>query len=464
MTPRTHNPTAVRAAGAHLRRGVLVAAAALVAAAGCSPTDVLSVTDPDIVNPGDVQSTAGANAIRLGALARLNAATSGDESLFLLGGLFADEWINGDSFAARWDIDRRSMTQENSFVLPANRVLHRARIGAQQAIDLLQEFSPDAPAWQIAEMHMVQAYVTNLLAEHFCNGLLFSELEDGREQFGAPVTGDSAFQRALTHADAGLAMTFGNSADDRRVQNALRLTRGRILMNLNRPADAATAVADVPLTFEYVMLHAQTTSSNQVWLLNNNARRYSVSDVEGQNGLNFASAGDPRLPVCAGGDAACRAIGVTNAVRDDLGTPFNVQMLWPTRESPVAVMQGVDARMILAEAQLRGGAPDAALGTLNAARQTVPGLADLALEATPEAQVDQLFREKAFWTFTRGYRTGDLRRLVRQYGRGPETVFPTGEWHKSGTYGSDVAMPIPFQETNNPNLPQGVTTCMNPNA
>jgi len=471
MTPRTQTSSAARAVAAHLRRGVLVAATAVVAAAGCSPTDVLSVTDPDIVNPGDVQSEAGANAVRLGALARLNAATSGDESLFLLGGLFADEWINGDSFAARWDIDRRSMTQENSFILPANRVLHRARIGAQQAVELLQEFAPNAPAWQIAEMHMVQGYATNLLAEHFCNGLLFSELEDGREQFGAPITGDSAFTRALAHVDAGLAITFGNTADDQRVLNALRLTRGRILMNLNRPADAATAVADVPKTFQYVMLHAQTTTSNQIWLFNQNARRYSVGNNEGGNGLNFATAGDPRVPVCVGGDAACRAIGATFTQRDDLGTPYHVQMLWPLRESPVAVMQGVDARMILAEAQLRAGAPDQALATLNDARATigVPGqpplnLAPLTLEATPEAQTDQLFREKAFWTFARGYRTGDLRRLIRQYGRNAESVFPTGEWHKSGTYGTNVSMPIPFQETNNPNLPQGATTCMNPNA
>lgn len=463
MTPRIPTLTSARAGGVRLRRGAL-AAAALLAAAGCSPTDVLSVTDPDIVNPADAQSAAGANAVRLGALARLNAATSGGEGMFLLGGLFADEWINGDSFAARWDIDRRSIQPENNFLTDANRVLHRTRIAAQQALDLLEEFSPNAPAWQRAEMHMVQAYATNLIAEHFCDGMIFSELEDGREQFGGPITADSAFARALAHVDAGLAIALGTTADDARVLNALRLTRGRILMNLDRPADAGAAVAAVPTSFSYVMQHSETASQNQIWVFNNNARRYSVGNVEGLNGLDFATAGDPRVPVCVGGSTACAAVGGTFVRRDDLGQPYFVQMLWGTRESPVAIMQGVDARMIEAEAQLRAGTPDVALATLNAARGTVAGLANLTLAATPAAQEDQLFRERAFWQFTRGYRTGDLRRLIRQYGRAPEAVFPTGEWHKSGTYGSDVTMPIPFHETNNPNLPAAASTCIDRSA
>jgi hypothetical protein len=49
-----------------------------------------------------------------------------------------------------------------------------------------------------------------------------------------------------------------------------------------------------------------------------------------------------------------------------------------------------------------------------------------------------------------GHRLGDLRRLVRQYGRGTETVFPTGAYFKGGAYGTDVTL-VPSQaETNNP--------------
>ncbi len=60
------------------------------------------------------------------------------------------------------------------------------------------------------------------------------------------------------------------------------------------------------------------------------------------------------------------------------------------------------------------------------------------------------FREKAFWTFGRGQRLPDLRRLVRQYERTEDKVFPTGGYFKGGTYGHDVNLPVPSSEQVNP--------------
>ena len=306
------------------------------------------------------------------------------------------------------------------------------------------------------------APVINLIAEHYCDGLTFSRVVDGREEYGSPMTTTQAFERALGHADAGLALTFGTTANDARVRAALQVVRGRILVNLNRLPEAAAAVAAVPNGFRYLMRHSQTSQDNAFWAFNNNARRYSVSTGEGTNGLNYATAADPRVPVCLGGDAACRAIGVTQTRRDDQSTPLYVQMLWPARDSSVAILSGVDARMIEAEAQLASGDTATSLATLNAARATVSGLAALTDAGNRAARVDQLFRERAFWTFGRGYRVGDLRRLIRQYQRAANTAFPVGTWHKGGNYGTDVNFPIPLAEANNPNVPQG-QTCMNRN-
>jgi len=47
----------------------------------------------------------------------------------------------------------------------------------------------------------------------------------------------------------------------------------------------------------------------------------------------------------------------------------------------------------------------------------VAELAALTDPGTAEARVDLLFRERAFWFFLTGHRQGDLRRLIRQYGR-----------------------------------------------
>lgn len=458
MKPCTSFRTASSWLRTSARGAIFTALAASALPMTACTSDLLTVEDPDIINPSNVQSQAGADAVRLGALARLNAATSGGE-MFLLGGLFADEWINGDSFIARQEIDQRVITPQNNFLTDANRALHRARLASEQAVQLLTQYNPSAPGWQAAEMHFVQAYVVNLLAEHFCSGLVFSTVVEGREQYGSPITTTAAFERALGHANDGLAAVTGTTAADLRVRHALQVTRGRVLMNLNRPADAAAAVAGVPTSSRYQMLHSQTTQSNQIWLLNNNARRYSVGNNEGGNGLNFATAGDPRVPVCVGGTTACAAVGGTNARRDDLGQPYHVQMIWPTRESPVTIVGGVEARLIEAEAQLRAGNAVGALTTLNALRAAtgagsggVAGLAPLTDAGTADARINQLFRERAFWLFGRGHRVGDLRRLIRQYNRPANTVFPTGAWHKSGNYGSDVTIPVPLAEQNNPNV------------
>ena len=473
---RLNSSTAARVVRPTWRRATslasLVAAAALLPLAGCTSTgDALAVTDPDIINPSDVQSAAGANALRLGALARLNAATTGGtitttgegtghEGLFLLGGLLADEWENGDSFIARQEVDQRVITRENNFLTSLNRSLHRSRIAAAQAIDLLREFNPTGPAAELAEMYFVQAYVENAIAEHYCNGVVFSDVETGAVDFGDRVTTVEAYGRALAHADSGLALITGSTATDTRMRNALRVTRGRILMNLNRPADAAAAVSGVPSNFRYEMLHSATTNPNQIWSYNNLNRRYSVSNGEGTNGLNFATAGDPRLPTCQGGDAACRTAGVTQTRRDDNSpSRLDVQLLWPARDTPVAIVTGVEARLLEAEAQLRAGNAAGALSTLNALRAPtgagsggVAGLTALTDAGSEAARATQLFRERAFWMFGTGHRLGDLRRLVRQYNRPANTVFPTGSWRANAAYGADVNFPVPQAEENNPNV------------
>ena len=444
-------------------RHVMVLGALALASTACDTTEFLGVEDPDIINPSNVQSAAGANAVRLGALSRLNSASSGGESMLLLGGLFTDEWINGDSFIGRQEVDQRVITVQNSFVTDASRSLHRARLSAQQAIELLSEFAPTAPGWQPAEMYLVQAYIENLAAEHFCNGVVFSSVVDGAEVYGSPITTADAFAKALAHADSGLTLVTGTTNDDNKIRNALKVVRGRILLNLNRAADAALSVTGVPTNFAYNMLHAQTATSNQMWNFNNLSWRYSVGNGEGTNGVNFATAADPRLPVCVGNDAVCKANGVTRTTRDDLTAPLHVQLVWPIRESSVALTSGVEARMIEAEAQLAAQNSAGALATLNAARATVTGLTPLVDAGSAAARLNQLFRERAIWLFGRGYRLGDMRRLVRQYGRTADTVFPVGAWHKGGNYGTDLNFPVPQAELNNPNVPAG-QTCMDRSA
>jgi len=143
--------------------------------------------------------------------------------------------------------------------------------------------------------------------------------------------------------------------------------------------------------------------------------------------------------------------------------------LW-SQTTPVPLVSGLDARLIEAEGLLRAGDYPGMMTILNGLRAAglklgeiqlkTTDLPALATPTTPAAAEQLYFREKAFWTFSRGQRLGDMRRLIRQYGRAANTVFPTGPWHKAGSYGSDVTIPLPLAEQNNPNLPTSASTCI----
>jgi hypothetical protein len=89
---------------------------------------------------------------------------------------------------------------------------------------------------------------------------------------------------------------------------------------------------------------------------------------------------------------------------------------------------------------------------------SLPALADPAVAGTTAAEQFAarralLFQERALWLYSTGHRLGDLRRLVRNYGLPQSSVFPSGPFFRGGgTFGSDVAYPVPFNEENNPSF------------
>jgi len=119
-------------------------------------------------------------------------------------------------------------------------------------------------------------------------------------------------------------------------------------------------------------------------------------------------------------------------------------------DSAVVLASGAEARLIEAEAQLQAGDVAGWLGTLNALRATAvsPALPALSDPGSDAARVDLLFRERAAWLYLTGHRQGDLRRLIRHYGRSQGDVYPTGPYQAAltGVYGGDVDAPIPPEE------------------
>jgi hypothetical protein len=405
---------------------------------------ILEVNDPDIVT--DAGSAAGAVALKNGVILRFNQAMDGSgdapDGFFLLGGLLADEWRSGDTFEQRNTTDFRVVNVTNSFLPTIFRSASRVRNEGAAAIAALRQYSP-TPATNIGQVYALIAFVENQFGEFFCNGIPFSDIVDGNIVFGTAVSYDSAFRRAANHADSALAFVAG--ADSARIKAFAQLIKGRALLNRNQPAAAATAVAAVPTSFQYLSTHSVNSTDNVLWLQGISLRRYVMGDNEGTNGLNFISANDPRVPTFFPTLKNSFDNTLQNVVAPNI---------WVNRTDPVVIASGIEARLIEAEAALRAGDNVGFIAKLNVARATRNDLPPLADPGTQTAREDLLFRERAFWLFSTGHRLGDLRRLIRQYGRNSESIFPTGAWFKGGVYGSDVNFPVPFSENNNPNFTQ----------
>jgi hypothetical protein len=455
----------------------VIATAAVVA--GCNVTDqLLSAPDPDFVPPGATDSPDGADALRLGAMARFRNITAGDngngnESTWLFGGLLADEWGTASTFVQNDQVDERRVGADNSTVTYAFRKLHRVRTAVNQALAMMRKYRETnlTDSTRIAELYLARAFAEMQLASDFCNGIPLSNgtSPDGvlrPEDYGDPLTVDSVFKIAIITADSGMLYAVNTDTQTVNILNALKVTKARALLGINQIAAAGALVAPIPTTFSYNHTFSSTTGSNAIWGQPFSGRRYLVGDsIEGnarnilvRNAIPFFSAKDPRLP-------ATFTIVVRSGKPDTTKSQDGLTLSRTTniygQFTTVTVASGLDARLIEAEAQLAAGNVTGANGMipiLNALRAqrfqigtlltpTMPALSD---PGTPSARLDLLFREKAFWTFSRGQRLGDMRRLIRQYGRAANTVFPEGQHYRGTTYGVDVNLPVPQEELNNP--------------
>ncbi len=448
----------------HLTLKALLAAAFLTLAA-CSTTEILDVEDPDIINPGAVNSPAGADALYAGAIGEFAFSIVGDnggtEGQILVSGSFTDELINSETFPTRLEYELRAIDIRNGTLTGVFRQLQRARVLLEATVPALKQYSP-TPTYRIGEAYALAGLTYVFAGENYCSGVPFSTAFPATV-YGTPLTTAEIFTTAIERFDSAMAyLTATDTATVTRL-NLARVGKGRALLNRGGPGDyaaAAAAVAAVPLSFVYNTSHslASNRQRNGIFAFTFQNERFSVADVEGTNGLNYRTAGDPR--VLSVRDTAGAGVGFDNL------TPQWNPRKYPTGISPTPIANGVEASMIIAENQLVTD-PVAWLATLNFVRDTltfpraqggVAGLAPLADPGTPAGRVDLMFRERVFWMYLTGHRLGDLRRLMRQYGRTEDVVFPTGLGLK-GFYGHDLNLPVPFDEINNPNF----TGCLDRN-
>jgi starch-binding outer membrane protein, SusD/RagB family len=473
----THH-LALRAARRSARRAG-TAGAGILALALAACDGVLDVNDPDVTLPPALFDPSNLPALRATVIGDFALALGGSGfttpgaqvnqiGLVHTSGLMADEFWHSGTFGQNRELDRRQVGNTNSFPEATTRALYRARTSAILGQRSYQQNQPNTAAH--AEMTNYEAFVYSYLAANYCSGVPFSDETDGTFAFGAPQTTQQVNDRALEAFDRAIAIA--TAAGSAAQLNLARVGKARVLLQLNRLADAATVAATVPTAFVYTMEYSSNTTrqNNGVWGNNFGRREIAMASSEGGNGVAFrvgtasgenqVVSADPRTPW-----------SVVRGAADTRSLHF-FQQKYNSQASAITVASGVEARLIQAEAQLNAGASDAYLPTLNELRAGVglPGLSD---PGTPAGRVTQVFDERARWMYGTGTRLGDLRRLVRQYGRTQDQVFPTGTYvrwtfvgtsivpvaRNEGTYGNDVAFPIPFEEQNNPAYRDAGATC-----
>jgi hypothetical protein len=431
-------------------------------AAGCRG-DLLRVSvPPNAIPTSAVHDSAAGEALRAGAIATeaYGAVVTGASittGAYGAGGMMADEFYITVGDQIDIAADTRSVRAGGVTAMDAPYTsLQQARIQSIQAVGVLESIVSTAGSSDVGEMFALAGYAEVLLAEHMCSGIPLGVVTlSGTVTNGDPLPTDSVLGTAIMHFDSASAHAGGSPL----IASLAAVGRGRALLDRGHAADAGAAVASVAPGFIYTF-KAPDVDGQDLYVDLTTGGGINMADSKGTNGLPYISAHDPRLPTMT-------VVGPT-----PVGTVQTAPMRFPNAaagNSELPLADGVEAGLVLAEAALSAHDVNGWLGALNALRANFVALRGpypvdtsyhqlqpLVDPGSDNARVDLMFRERAFWLYGTGHRLGDMRRLLRWYGRDQSQVFPVGAYVNGtasqlrATYGTDVNFPLGPVEQGNP--------------
>lgn len=294
-----------------------------------------------------------------------------------------------------------------------------------------------------AEMLVYEALSTVMLAELYCSGIPLSTVDfEGDYSYSGGLSTEQVYRKSELLIDTAISLVNSNDS----IAFLSYLAKGRILLASGRYEEAEQLVKNIPDGFSFTLprlrlpVQSSTLPRGMSWatLMSNKS---DIANRKGTNGMPYIEGNDPRI---------------RKTVKS---TGYSRPSYVPAELLNLTIVTYLEARLIEAEADL---ATEGSrwLNILNDLRATVPGLIPLedpALSPLPsgkserDVRIDLLFSERAFWLFFSGRRQGDMRRLVRNYNRDIESVYPMGDYPSgSGSYEPYMDIPIPPSERFNP--------------
>jgi len=403
--------------------------AALVAAltlSGCSDS-FYEVRRPNIVDAGTVDPEADAELFSWSAYQNFSEAYGG---LIVYGAWFTNEARVGDTYPTRNDfglrrIDDRNGTHRDEVWIP----LARALSSTEDALATLGGAPGAESSVDVARVALAAGYTVQLMAENFCYGVV--EPLGSRQDEGQMLDhAKTRFQQAISTASA---------AGDNDMANAARVGLARAHLQRGELAEAAQVAKLVPADFVYDVIYVDDASNrtrlgNNVYYFTHARESLNV----GPEWRALADAGDTRIGYFD-----------TGGVAQDAELHLYKQTKYEGYGSPIRLASGLEARYIIAEAELATNL-SGAVELINE-RRAASGQGGTFSSTDQDEVLAELMDQRARDFWLEGKRLGDWR-------RNPDHVpyiLPAGSTYYKpgqGTIGDQTCMPMSASETdNNPN-------------
>jgi len=347
------------------------------------------------------------------------------------GGLMSGELVDATQTASRWIYDRRVIVpadaQYSTSICEAIGVyspISTARWTADNALRHLEGWTDT----QVPNRHQLMAqaalnagFSLIMLGEAFCSAAVDLSAEETPAQLFAQA--EDRFTKAIAAATA---------SGDNNLLNAAYVGRARSRIDRNDKAGAAADAARVPIDFVFLSDGGDAgRQQNRVFEQNNKSLAVSVAPT--YRNVVYGTTADPRVNVKNEGRNA-----------QDASTPLYTQQKYTSLGTPLIVASGVEAQLILAEAQ--GGA--VAVNIINALHARA-GLPQDFASTDPAVILAQIIEERRRELFLQGNRLFDVNRFNLVQVPTPGLPYPKG-----GSYGTQRCMPLPdVERLNNPNIP-----------
>ena len=426
--------------------GAMTMLVAILALASCKTSDYLDVTSPSRIPAAGLEDPANAGLLVNGAVADFECAFG---AYVVASGLIGDELDDATQTAARFPYDQRTLISSSSTYQSADCTgigtyspLQTARVSADNIRRLLTGWTDaQVPGRQtlLATANAYEGYAELLLGEGFCATTFSSFNPDGTVLYGTSILPAQAFDSAIVRFTDAIAAAQAAGSGAQNILDLAYVGRARAKLDKGDLVGARTDAALVPASFVYNMTASAVSSRryNRVW--SDNGQNGSAYNQASSVGPAFRNLNDPRVPV----------VHPNNVPNSTTGVPIWVQQKYTSATASIPIASGVEAQLIVAEADLTSN-PSEASTIINASR-AAGGEPELAAGTSGADLKNALIEERRRALFLQGQRLFDLIRFQIPLNPAAGSKFPGG-----GTYGSQECMPLPDVERfNNPNLKNG---------